>query len=541
MNIATLRLALVAAFVLAGTSSVFAQGNVTFQVDMNAAIDNCAITPESVISVPGSFNDWTPGASVLTDSNGDGIYTGTFEIADGSIDYKFHGTPEDRIGWENDPNRNATVSGDIVLPVVAFNKTLNNYCVSENYEIIFEVDMSIQVLAGAFDPATDRVWVAGELFNWGPGPADTELFLDPFNEDPYIYVGAITREVAVPSANPYKYIMEDANGQVGWEGGPDYIFHVTGDEPDNQVVIPRRYFDNVGPDDIITEEQEVRIVVDLRPAYYFLMDNGVLPVDTQTGEQPESIDGLFVNGPIGHRALEVVGAEWATWGPDGLGQIESRRFFDDGTHGDVVAGDTLYTRTYTYPVGTSRTLIGKFGINGYDNEAGFGADHHMVIEQGATQINFVFGCVRRADGTYTATNGPIFGEEGGSGDFSDAYAEYVLIDNNAAVPTCTVVRGGGGVNVEPTGATPDRIALNGNYPNPVTGVTTFEYSLPQASSVSLEVFDVMGRRVAVVVDDVQQANTYRVSFDASGLASGTYIYRLVAGDQVLTQRMSVVR
>jgi len=544
MNTATLRSLAVAALLIAGANTALAQSNVTFQVDLNAAIDNCAyVAGESVISVPGSFNDWTPGADVLTDTNGNGIFTGTFEVEDGPITYKFFGTPEARIGWENDPDRTATIEGDTTLEVVAFNKTFGDFCVAEDYEIVFEVDMSVQVLSGAFDPETDKVWVAGELFNWGPGPDDTEMFLDPFNEDPYIYTAAITREVAVPSSNPYKFIMEDADGQVGWEGGADRIFHVTGDEPDNTIIVPRRYFNDVGPGDILTEETVIRIEVDLRPAYYFLMDNGVLPVDTQTGEQPTSIDGLFVNGPIGHRAVEVTGAEWATWGPDGLGQITSRQFFDDGDQGgDVTAGDTLYTRTYTYPAGTARTLIGKFGINGYDNEAGFGADHHMNIPEGASVVNIVFGCVRRADGTFTATNGPIFGEAGGSGDFSDAYAEYVQIDNTADTPTCTVVRSGGGtVGVEPIGRMPEGIALNGNFPNPVINATTFEYAIPMATQVNLSVYDVMGRRVAVIVDDVQQANTYRVSFDASALASGTYIYRLVAGDQVLTQRMTVIR
>jgi hypothetical protein len=282
----------------------------------------------------------------------------------------------------------------------------------------------------------------------------------------------------------------------------------------------------------------IKVVVDLRPAYYFLEDTGTLPADSQSGEIPDpSIDGLFVNGPFAHHALGVTGGQWADWGPEALGANDTRRFYDDGTHGDETAGDMFYTRTYTYPAGTPRTVVGKFGINGYDNEAGFQLDQHVELTEGEdVVVNIIFGCVRRQDGTFASH----FNTDEES-PWHRAYADYLVVDNTGDTPTCEVVRTGGFVvSNEPTGFVSEKLELV-SFPNPAVNSATFEYSIPQAADVRLEVFDLMGRRVATLVDETQQASSYRVSFDTSGLASGTYIYRLAAGDSVLTQRMTVIR
>ena len=112
MHTATARFGLLAMLVLLAAPA-WAQEDfeITFQVDMNAAIDNCALDPESdqVISVPGEHNGWDTAASVLSDGDGDGIYGSTITVNsdtfgdDGVLQYKFWGT--DPVGWEDDPNR----------------------------------------------------------------------------------------------------------------------------------------------------------------------------------------------------------------------------------------------------------------------------------------------------------------------------------------------------------------------------------------------------------------------------------------------------
>ncbi len=80
-----------------------------------------------------------------------------------------------------------------------------------------------------------------------------------------------------------------------------------------------------------------------------------------------------------------------------------------------------------------------------------------------------------------------------------------------------------------------------NYPNPFNSSTVISYQLPVASEVSLKVFDVLGREVAVLVSGRQKAGNYVVPFNGSGLSSGVYFYRLQAGQFVQTRKMMLVK
>jgi photosystem II stability/assembly factor-like uncharacterized protein len=88
---------------------------------------------------------------------------------------------------------------------------------------------------------------------------------------------------------------------------------------------------------------------------------------------------------------------------------------------------------------------------------------------------------------------------------------------------------------------PSRYSLSQNYPNPFNPSTTISYSLPAASHVSLTVFDLLGREVAVLVNDRMEPGVHEVRFDASGLASGVYLYKLEAGSFVQTRKLMLLR
>jgi len=97
------------------------------------------------------------------------------------------------------------------------------------------------------------------------------------------------------------------------------------------------------------------------------------------------------------------------------------------------------------------------------------------------------------------------------------------------------------VSSEPVTNRPQEVQLSQNYPNPFNPVTVIGYQIPEQSEVRLEVFDMLGRRVAMLADGVQSAGTYSAEFDASNLASGAYMYRLTANQQERVRMMTLIK
>jgi hypothetical protein len=88
---------------------------------------------------------------------------------------------------------------------------------------------------------------------------------------------------------------------------------------------------------------------------------------------------------------------------------------------------------------------------------------------------------------------------------------------------------------------PESFTLCQNYPNPFNPATTIRYGLPQRSHVTLTVFNTLGQQVAVLQNGEQEAGRQEVRFDASGLSSGMYFYRIQAGAYVETRKLLLVR
>ena len=88
---------------------------------------------------------------------------------------------------------------------------------------------------------------------------------------------------------------------------------------------------------------------------------------------------------------------------------------------------------------------------------------------------------------------------------------------------------------------PLQYSLKQNYPNPFNPVTTIAYSLASAGNVKLVVYDILGREVKTLVNEVQQQGAYKVSFNASDLASGVYFYRINTGSFSDIKKMILVK
>ena len=88
---------------------------------------------------------------------------------------------------------------------------------------------------------------------------------------------------------------------------------------------------------------------------------------------------------------------------------------------------------------------------------------------------------------------------------------------------------------------PETFDLQQNYPNPFNPETTIEFKISSTTPVSIKVYDLLGKEVAVLINEVKQQGIYRVYFDGGNLASGVYFYKMIAGDFSSVKKMSLLK
>jgi hypothetical protein len=259
----------------------------------------------------------------------------------------------------------------------------------------------------------------------------------------------------------------------------------------------------------------VKWEVDMRPAYYQILIGHDTLFDIQgtySITTPGQVFqyGAYING--------LATGGWQTWGST-LETDTTRKMWDDGTHGDRIANDSIYTRIVlaspdSLNIG-SKSQVGqifKFGIRGGDNEGGrggFGNNHSENIVD--------------------ATNSYTLASQWGS--INPAYYHNWDFDNRRPIFT--------GVSEVP--GIPVEFELSQNYPNPFNPVTKINYAVPTQSFVTLKVYNVIGQEVATLVNEMQKAAKYVATFDAKRLASGVYFYRLQAGGFVDTKKFVLLK
>ncbi len=119
--------------------------------------------------------------------------------------------------------------------------------------------------------------------------------------------------------------------------------------------------------------------------------------------------------------------------------------------------------------------------------------------------------------------------------------EYISIDSTTTTKYKVFVSHHG-LSAEDELGIPNTVELQQNYPNPFNPSTNISFGVPNSSKVTLEVFDVLGRKVATLINGENRvAGRHIVNFDAKNLASGMYIYRLQAGSSVLTKKLTLIK
>lgn len=126
------------------------------------------------------------------------------------------------------------------------------------------------------------------------------------------------------------------------------------------------------------------------------------------------------------------------------------------------------------------------------------------------------------------------------GDGADICADTIIINGKKS--------GNGVFCVSPTAienisdlSLPEEYSLSQNYPNPFNPTTNIYYQIPNAGIVTLNIYNVLGDEIAVLVNEEKPAGNYEVIFNASQLSSGIYFYKIQAGSFIVTKKMQLLK
>ena len=119
----------------------------------------------------------------------------------------------------------------------------------------------------------------------------------------------------------------------------------------------------------------------------------------------------------------------------------------------------------------------------------------------------------------------------------------ITATDKAIFPHVTVYSGGGFTDVaDIDNNIPNEYTLNQNYPNPFNPTTTIEFNIPKAGDVQLNVYDVLGNEIAVLINNTLNSGTHKINFSALNLSSGVYFYTLkFNGKQTITKKMILAK
>jgi hypothetical protein len=496
---------LLVAFTMVALAEYPSSLTVKFQVNMAQQVNLGNFNPEGgdYVEVHGNFTDWGSGTTLqlaagYTNGVDTVIWAGDFvtdmpdTIGTGVVDsvfaYKFVRFPGGN--YEDGDNRTLAWDGEADMVEVDldwFNRT--PYANVQETNIVFLVDMAVQIIGGNFTQGSDDVLeVRGGFNGWSDAGDDLTVL------EGTTYSLAKVLELSVGADNAYKFVTV-VGDVTNWEspistGGGDRIFTVDGTETDiTGDEVPDKFLDIVfwndeGIEDIFPVPYDITFNVDMTGAEDV---NDGTPFNAET-------DSVYIAGGFNSWLNPGGSSDWTP-----LAEYKM-----------TPAGDGVYTWTDEFPAGTSRSLKFKFGFTGpnisgtLDNEAGTGEDH-----------------ITRFEGAGPFTAERVFG---------------TIVDDDVVTD----------VNDDRLAPVAKAFALADNYPNPFNPTTTIKFEVTVASKVNVVVFNALGQKVKTLFDGNAAVGVNEVVWNGtndfgSAVASGVYYYQMRVEGKVFTKKMTLIK
>jgi hypothetical protein len=262
----------------------------------------------------------------------------------------------------------------------------------------------------------------------------------------------------------------------------------------------------------------------------FFPGSGVTTEEAHSGDY-----SLKINAPVGREPGELVWISETVPIPEGS---EGKQYvLTTWVRTEDVIPDSIFNSSYS--IGLTWTWHTQMFEDGGGWNETAGEDYRFYLtqpEQGWTQYTAIM-TVPNNDVRAVSLRPRSWHVFTGVA-YYDSFAMYEIKDVEVSVPGGEYPPYGEGIVNE--------FRLLQNYPNPFNPTTNIEYYLPMETDVRLDVYNMLGQRVKTLVNEVQSAGTYSVTWNATdinnlGVASGVYIYKLQVGNSVLTRKMVLIR
>lgn len=458
-----------------------------------------------------------------------------------SIEYKFFTSGEGAKGWEDGNNKKMTLAtlSDTTAIWAYYSNLAPIASKIIDTELNFSVNVGILEGLGFFNASIDKVFVRGEFNSWGTA---NELV---FNNDTGNFDGLnIPYKAAVGGKLNYKFFVRwddsrddqasdnylagiTADGS-GWEepgvtGGGNRMVEIVDavDQPTSE-----QFYNGVAPQALLTPantvdgKMTVTFRIDMTPA----VSNASQPFNAST----DSVY-LFVDTPFFAltNGITVPGDGGSNFYNTSAEEKERLRFTDEN-------GDMIYELDLDLVLPTLNHIGFRVAYGQPTAEGGEMFVHGEGFDAGRRHYQYIQPIVT-ADGDDIDTLPDV--------SWPATYTFPVLTWKKTdldweAPPSYTEISTSIDENVDQ----PTVFELNQNYPNPFNPTTTISFVLPAASDVTLSVYNVLGQRVATLINAKQMtAGQHSVGFNATDLSSGLYIYRLQAGTSIQQKSMTLIK
>lgn len=496
--------------------------------------------------------DWSSSAIFLekeaAEAPGDNIfYSKAIKVDKAAADtldeisYKFVLETAEAVLWDNvdgnvDGNRFTNVpSQDSTVRWSFFQETAPTQGEIIDAKLTFNVDVGILEGLGYFNSSLDEVMLRGSFNGFGEEPMDFNGFTTTYEEVNFpisTTVGTVIEYKYYVKWDSTRFEEEDANylpgiaQGAGWEepgvtAGANRQYEITDQETQ---ILPTEYYNGVPPEGLITENNieggastmDVTFQVDMTDALSFADD----PFDPES----DSVF-LFVDTPFFalSQGIIVPGDAGDNFYDNTKEQAERLLFTDENDDNIYTLTLTLQTPTlnhigYRIAYGTPFTASDAgLTVNGMGASAEPGRRYYQYIQ-------------------------PNLGDDGITWPNSATLSVVDWVEPGEPVEFETPPNYGLDTSNDEEVAKVNEFSLSQNYPNPFNPTTNIAFKIGNASNVSLTVYNVLGQKVASLLNNRKMsAGSHMVGFDASNLSSGIYFYRLEAGSFVQQRSMTLIK